>query len=432
MKGKKHLSFSSLIKFCKTSFSNIADKRSNNITHSISDCMLSGLACMYFQSSSLLSFQREMEEFQSRNNLRSLFGISEIPSDNGIRNVVDAVSPQSSMRDIFKEFYQRLQRGKHLEQYQIFPHRYLLNVDGTQYFRSTKISCPKCLKRGRKNHEYHCHQVLQGAIVKSGLKQVIPVMPEEICAQDGDKKEDCEINAFKRFIKSFAKDHNKLKVIINADALYPSTPVIEAIKSYDYNYIFGVKVDSHEYLFENVQSADLNRTYSTSKRGNKVVIEWYNGLKLFKGYELNVNYITAWEIVEQQDGTKKTQYYGRWITDLSIHDNNASIIVASARARWKIENECFNTLKNHGYEIEHNYGHGDENLCYNFYLFTLLAFLFHQIQQLTDKLFQAARAKYVRLDTLWSKMRAFIEIIYFETFEQLLVFMASTNKTLPP
>jgi hypothetical protein len=32
------------------------------------------------------------------------------------------------------------------------------------------------------------------------------------------------------------------------------------------------------------------------------------------------------------------------------------------RARWKIENETFNTLKNQGYHFEHNYRHGTQNL----------------------------------------------------------------------
>ena len=32
------------------------------------------------------------------------------------------------------------------------------------------------------------------------------------------------------------------------------------------------------------------------------------------------------------------------------------------RARWKIENETFNTLKNQGYHFEHNYGHGEQHL----------------------------------------------------------------------
>ena len=92
-----------------------------------------------------------------------------------------------------------------------------------------------------------------------------------------------------------------------------------------------------------------------------------------------MNYIEAWEIVPQKDGSTKSQYYGKWITDIKITVENAKTILDAARARWKIENECFNTLKNHGYEIEHNYGHGEKNLSFNFYVFTLLAFFMHQI-----------------------------------------------------
>jgi hypothetical protein len=46
---------------------------------------------------------------------------------------------------------------------------------------------------------------------------------------------------------------------------------------------------------------------------------------------------------------------------------------------WKIENECFNTLKNQGYQMNHNFGHGEQNLTHNMYLSTLLAFFLHQI-----------------------------------------------------
>ena len=80
---------------------------------------------------------------------------------------------------------------------------------------------------------------------------------------------------------------------------------------------------------------------------------------------------------------------------------------------------CFNTLKNHGYNIEHNYGHGSENLCYNFYMFTLLAFTMHQIHQLTDKLFQAMRLNFGRLGSMWERIRVVIDFIYFRKFKYI-------------
>jgi hypothetical protein len=140
----------------------------------------------------------------------------------------------------------------------------------------------------------------------------------------------------------------------------------------------------------------------------------------------------AWELVPQKDGTNKTQYYGKWITDLEITSDNAKNLIDAARARWKIENECFNSLKNHGYNIEHNYGHGSNNLCYNFYNFTLLAFTMHQIHQLTDKLFQEMRAQFGRLASLWNEIWTMVNRLYFLSMETLWELLAKDLDYEPP
>ena len=109
--------------------------------------MLSGLACMYFQSLSLLEFQRNMQRKEQRNNLRSMFSVQNLPTDQDMRNVIDKVDTESAFRPIFKDLFSKLQRGKHLEQYQTLPGKYLLNVDGTQYFSSK----PKLVRNKIKN-----------------------------------------------------------------------------------------------------------------------------------------------------------------------------------------------------------------------------------------------------------------------------------------
>ena len=60
--------------------------------------------------------------------------------------------------------------------------------------------------------------------------------------------------------------------------------------------------------------------------------------------------------------------------------------MCAGRARWKIENETFNTLKNQGYCFEHNFGHGEKNLSTVFAFLMMLAFLIDQIQQRCCKL----------------------------------------------
>lgn len=177
--------------------------------------------------------------------------------------------------------------------------------------------------------------------------------------------------------------------------------MIETIRDHKANYIFKINPNNHKTLMDNVQSLDKSKIETLSLRKNKLIIEWVNDVELFTSTKVRTNYIAAWELVPQKDGSNKSQYYGKWITDLEITSDNAKTIIDGARAHWKIENECFNSLKNHGYNIEHNYGHGSENLCYNFYNFTLLAFTIHQIHQLVDKLFQEMREQFGRLGSLW-------------------------------
>jgi hypothetical protein len=349
MHSKKHLSFTAIRNMIAENLVTIKDTRAANSSNTIVDVMLSGLACMYYQSPSLLEFQRKMEKKEQRNNLRSMFTVQSLPTDQGMRNIIDQVDSETAFRPIFKELFNKLQRSKHLEQYQTLPSKYLLNVDGTQYYSSDKVDCKHCLVRGTKNKQYNCHQVLQGAIVKAGLRQVIPVMPEEIRAQDGEIKEDCETNAFKRFLTKFRKDHDKLGVIINADALYATTPIITTIHEHKANYIFKIEAANHKTLINNVELADKTKIETLSLRKNKLIIQWINDVELFSSTKVRTNYMEAWELVPQKDGTNKSQYYGKWITDLEITSNNAKTLIDAARARWKIENECFNSLKNHGY-----------------------------------------------------------------------------------
>ena len=118
---------------------------------------------------------------------------------------------------------------------------------------------------------------------------------------------------------------------------------------------------------------------------------------------------------------------------MEVSQAKVAQLVQGGRCRWKIENECFNTLKNQGYRLEHNYGHGSKHLCFNFFLLTLLAFYFHQVFELTDQLFQACRKKFGSKRHLWETLRSYIKIVVYETWQELLGFALNPNAyTLHP
>jgi hypothetical protein len=87
-------------------------------------------------------------------------------------------------------------------------------------------------------------------------------------------------------------------------------------------------------------------------------------------------------IVNEKTG--KRTYYNSWITNKALDAGNVEQITGCGRARWKIENEHTNVLKNHGYNLEHNFGHGEKHGSENFCLLNLAAFLFHTLLVLGD------------------------------------------------
>jgi hypothetical protein len=126
-----------------------------------------------------------------------------------------------------------------------------------------------------------------------------------------------------------------------------------------------------------------------------------------------VNFVEYWEISQG-----KTQHFC-WITDFTVTKSNVFTIMCGGRARWKVENETFNTLKNQGYHFEHNFGHGKKNLSVVFVALMMLAFLVDQVQQLACELFQAVLEKKSSRKRLWEHMRALFKTIELKSMTQL-------------
>ena len=159
----------------------------------------------------------------------------------------------------------------------------------------------------------------------------------------------------------------------------------------------------------------------TDEQDVRHYFRYCNGVPLNDAnFELEVNFLEYWE--RRRNG--KEQHFS-WVTDLPIEASNVMQLMRTGRARWRIENETFNTLKNQGYCFEHNFGHGDQHLSTVFAHLMMLAFLIDQIQQRCCRLFQAAQAKAGRARYFWEKLRAmFLEFVLpdWETLYRALAF----------
>ena len=127
-----------------------------------------------------------------------------------------------------------------------------------------------------------------------------------------------------------------------------------------------------------------------------------------------------WLEIEIVDPAGKTTYRNSFVTDLAVTKENVAELAACGRARWKIENESFNTLKTKGYNLEHNFGHGEANLAAVLATMNLLAFAMHTVADLVDAAWKAARAAVGTRKRFFEDLRAITTYLVFPSWPVLI------------
>ena len=380
---------------------------------------MSAFAMFSLKGPSLLAFDHRRRD--PLDNSRSIYGIDQVPCDSQLRDILDPLDPDH-LRSGFRDVSRRLQRGKALGRFVDLDGCYLLSLDGTTYFSSSKIPCPSCLQRHHRGGGItYSHQLPGATLVHPDLKEVIPLAPEPIIQQDGQTKNDRERDATRRWLQRCRREHPHLPVIVVEDALAADAPHLEDLRAARAHFIIGVKPGDHAFLFEHLRARD--------EAGRLQIVTGFDPatgvLHHFRpchAAPLNeshpdesVNVPEYWEV--HPDG--EVQHFSR-ITDFVLTSESVRDIMRGGRARWEIENETFNTLKNQGYNPGHNDGHGERNLSVVLALLMMPAFLVDQVQQMSCPVFQAAWQKMKTECHLREEIRHHFRTLRFDTMAELL------------
>jgi hypothetical protein len=394
---RKHLNADSLFACVRRGFEKIPDHRTGDIKISLPDALMSAFAMFSLKDPSLLAFDDRRLDEAKLHNLKTIFGVGEVPSDSQMRSICDPIPPKY-LRPVFRDVFRHIQRGKKLKPMEFMDGHHILALDGTKTFESTKLKSDACLvKKNRKGEQTYYQMMLGAVFVCPGFKEVIPLCPEMIIRQDGETKNDCERNAAKRFIKQYRREHPHLKTIVVEDGLSSNAPHIRLLQQHGIRYILGAKQGDHDFLFRQV----------------------------------DVNFLEYWEVKTTKNGSEKIQRFS-WVTDFEITRENAYEIMRAGRVRWKIENETFNTLKNQGYQLEHNFGLGERHLSTIFTMLMMLAFLVDQAQQLCCPLFRASWEKSRTKRALWESMRGVFAVCFLDSMETFYRMVVDGYQRLVP
>jgi hypothetical protein len=434
--GVRPDTFNRLVEYLRSVVERFPDERTGAETvYSMADAALGAFSVFFMQSPSFLDFQRTLQVAKGCNNALTLFGVTQIPSDNQTRNLLDPVPPPA-LFPVFAAVVEALQDDGHLEAYRCVNGDLLVAMDGTQYFSSTKIHCPQCsVTQHRNGTTTYSHSVLTPVIVAPGNPRVIPLEPEFVTPQDGHDKQDCENAAAKRWLGQFAAQYRALGITILGDDLYCKQPLCEAIRQEGLNFILVCKPDSHPTLSEwvaGLAATDNVSTLTVSRRhGKRTETDTYrfvNQVPLRDGDDaLMVN----WCELTTTDPDGKVVYHNAFATHHHITAANVAEIVRAGRTRWKVENENNNTLKTKGYNLTHNFGHGKQHLSALLVTLNLLAFVFHTLLELLDSSYQLIR-QFLPRKTFFNDLRALTRYLCFDSWQALMAFMIQGLELEPP
>jgi hypothetical protein len=419
-------------------FDGFPDKRrGTNSTYLMRDFGMAAFSVFFMQSPSFLAHQKRLQLGHGRSNCTSLFGIAEIPCDNHIRNMLDPAEP-SLLHPVFDDALAAIEKMAGgldgLTAFRRLGGHTLIALDGTEYFCSKTIGCPHCSTRLRRNGETENFHAMVGAtLVAPGHNKVIPLPPEFIAPRDGAEKQDCENAAVKRWLATHGPRYAKLKPIFLGDDLHSRQPVCQAVLDTCCHFIFVCKPTSHPLIEEYISGVELETHEETHKRGKARTIyryRWINGVPLRDGKEaLRVN----WFEIEIRNPDGEVTYRNSFITDIPISSDNVVELVACGRARWKIENETFNVLKTNGYNLERNFGHGEQHLAAILVTLNLLAFAMHTICEIADDLWRVAREKHGSRRHYFDNLAAITSFIIFPSWTDLLQTLSCTKPPpVPP
>ena len=418
-----------IIKIIRAEFKKLPDKREGVARkYSIEDIAMSAFAVFFFQNGSWLNFQRNMTNTTGRSNAKSLFGIESIPSDNHIRDILDGVEVEK-LQVVFDKIYKLILNKGMLDEYQFFDKTLLVLLDGTHYHASKKIHCDHCQTRvrvdakGKKYTEYY-HSAITPIIAHPKKSKVLALLPEMITNKDGEGKQDCEINASKRWLEKSKLSLSAYTIAILGDDLYCHAPFIKDLREQKHNFILVCKETSHKKMYEEIEfirklgevDTKVVSTLDKSRRKETYSYEYLNEVNL-TGADDSIQ--VHWCSVEVTDEKGKITYRGAFATDYKIDEHNIEQIVEAGRTRWKIENENNNTLKTGGYNLSHNYGHGKKGLSELLMTMNIMSFLTHTICLEYDDKYKEIYELINNRKTFFNHANTFTTFFYISDFDTL-------------
>lgn len=342
------------------------------------------------------------------------------------------------MRELPTEVLEDLKAAlvsKLIEQKIFRPFRYLgkyycVAVDATGIMSFDHQHCEKCIKKESSNGVVtYFHYVLEAKLVTSN-GHAISIASEFIMNEmerDFDKQ-DCELKAFIRLAQKIKTNFPRLPICILADSLYPNQNVFKICRHNQWQFIINLKDGSLKTVQTEVSLLNATAKEHNIYRSNKTENITIN-CKYLNEIDYQ-NYLYSWvqvneKCIRRSDNSQEMTRFV-YITSIKQSEKIIAETADTARLRWKIENEGFNTQKNGDYELEHKFSRKSIVALQNYYQMLQIAHMINQfVEKSADVIQMLNHHSKQTIKALWDDLMVYLRSLPY-TQDQLAEFLTST------
>lgn len=338
------------------SFFSVTDPREQDrVTYSLPSYLFLLSLMFLFRLGSVRQIKYLLNTQSGIENFHKLFGISKLPHNSSINKICRRLNPEEFQK-LLTGMPRTLIRKRVLDKKRLFGKYYMIAIDGTWIYTFPERHCEHCLTKtsSKTGKTTYYHMVLEAKLVtRDGFS--LSIMSEFVKnEQENPTKQDCEIKAFHRLAENLKKAFPRLPIILLLDGLFAEGPVFDRCKQNNWEYLVVLKDDDLKTVnteFRNLKSLNTDNHVLLRKDGCIQNYDWCNSISYTdskkREFELNV--------IECLEKTTKKETKYKTISSLRLNKKNVEKIIQAIRDRWVIENQGFNTQKNHGYNLKHQY-----------------------------------------------------------------------------
>jgi len=421
----------------------VTDPRQGKVTYTLESLIQTAMATVLFRMGSKNAFHKEGRTSEAAEaSIAKFCGIDsgKLPVTKTIDDVLKNLDHEE-MNEVLMRVFEILRKDKFFSDHSaLIPgNKYHLAIDAESTHKYTLdsdhdcVTCPFCLKRQRGEEIWYLHMhVAVSLVCPGGIRIPLYLYPIHAKSLSCDEttspekfKQECELGAFPLILNKIRERFPRLKFCILVDSLYANGPAIKILKATRMEFMIVRKDGSMKTVGQDCDGLEKIPDDKTTGQIEETGIE--NGKKIKRSYRffneidyqnLKLNVLRFEEAIFDKNENKFGYVRWEWLVSWRLTKRNAFLTASRGRMRW-LEEDLFNTLKNRGFRIKHDYSRNSSSQII-WCILIMLAFLVTELFVLTRQIVSIKRNRSLKdfMRSIFYELRHLYEKIFKEQIPQ--------------